>query len=113
MNDSNESDMSRAKHLLHYVDGEAEHLDEVDLTDERWDDGSGKQFMPLMAKRIGAELGGVAPEARRELERSCSLCDVQGRCAGWLAGDRDDGAYRSFCVNAETLDGLRPCAKQG
>lgn len=36
----------------------------------------------------------------------CKRCEDKDACFAWLAGMREEGAYRWFCPNAQLLDEL-------
>jgi len=59
-----------------------------------------------MTERLGIDLEAINdPASRREIERSCALCNTHKQCRKWLrTGTGPD--YHAFCPNAETFDAL-------
>jgi uncharacterized protein YjiS (DUF1127 family) len=49
----------------------------------------------------------AAPAMVRDMQRLCSLCETAGTCQHALDTGIAPTTYRSFCVNAATLDALR------
>lgn len=65
------------------------------------------RLLEAMAARLGVENEYTKdPTIQREIQRTCSLCAVHGRCRRWLRSGRDEG-YQDFCPNAALLDFLR------
>jgi hypothetical protein len=66
-------------------------------------------LLPKMMTALELDAGEVAarePTVMRDLQRVCSMCEEQGRCAYELADGTAKYRYAKFCPNAETLDAL-------
>jgi hypothetical protein len=54
-----------------------------------------------------AVLRRAEPAMLRDMQRLCSLCDTTGTCRHALDAGIAPTTYRSFCVNAATLEALK------
>ena len=54
-----------------------------------------------------AALKRAAPAMLRDMQRLCSLCETSSTCQHALEVGIAPTTYRSFCVNAATLDALK------
>lgn len=67
--------------------------------------------LPAMMRTLGLNPSAVQLICTDEygaLELSCAKCGNATTCRLWLdAADRDDPAYRTFCLNARRLEKLR------
>lgn len=70
-----------------------------------------------IARMIGVNLseamadGRLSPEDYSEMVTRCRASGCTGACAAWLAEQNGYAeAAPDFCVNAERLNALRPCA---
>jgi hypothetical protein len=52
------------------------------------------------------EVSQATPEAFRDLQRTCSMCESHRRCARDLARDAAVPAWKDYCPNAATLIAL-------
>ena len=60
-------------------------------------------------KRLGldpAEIKHCEPEVMRDLQRLCTMCESQGRCARELARTSPSLDWDAYCPNADTLRAL-------
>jgi uncharacterized protein YjiS (DUF1127 family) len=66
------------------------------------------QLLRRMMERVGVAREALLrnPNLRREMEWNCVACSNRGQCRRWLKAATPADAYRSFCPNAASLDGL-------
>jgi hypothetical protein len=75
---------------------------------------SGRGRPVLLNRRLYAlgispeRLQRAEPRVMQDLARCCALCDCKSRCARDLARRPDSGIWRGYCVNAHTIEALRP-----
>jgi uncharacterized protein YjiS (DUF1127 family) len=71
--------------------------------------------LPEMLRALGideAALARAEPAILRDMQRLCSLCETVGTCRHALDAGIAPTTYRSFCVNAATLEALKAKAAQ-
>lgn len=72
----------------------------------------GSASADLLLERMAAldldknEVKKLEPEAFRDLQRVCTVCESQGRCKHDLTRDPGNPAWKSYCPNVETLKEL-------
>lgn len=72
----------------------------------------GPESADLLLRRMKAldldpnEVSQATPEAFRDLQRTCSMCESHRRCARDLARDSAIPAWKDYCPNAATLVAL-------
>jgi hypothetical protein len=72
----------------------------------------GSASADLLLERMAAldldknEVKKLEPEAFRDLQRVCAMCESQGRCKHDLTRDPNNPAWKSYCPNVETLKEL-------
>jgi uncharacterized protein YjiS (DUF1127 family) len=77
------------------------------------DAGHDPERLPEMLRALGideAALARAEPAMLRDMQRLCSLCETVGTCRHALDAGIAPTTFRSFCVNAATLEALK--AKQ-
>ena len=65
--------------------------------------------LPRLLKALGisdADLAGVQPSLRNDMERLCCLCLQKGKCRSHLNAGTSAAHYREYCPNASTIDAL-------
>ncbi len=67
------------------------------------------ELLSAMTRRLGvtAAMLDRAPETRRDIQRTCALCDAQRRCRRWLRRAGPAEGHRAFCPNAGSFAELR------
>jgi len=97
-------ELGRVAHDIGVSPRELEKMVEADHDPER---------LPEMLRALGideAALARAEPAILRDMQRLCSLCETVGTCRHALDAGIAPTTYRSFCVNAATLEALK--AKQ-
>ena len=72
--------------------------------------GHDAERLPEMLRALGideAALARAEPAILRDMQRLCSLCETAGTCRHALDAGIAPTTYRSFCVNAATLEALK------
>ena len=72
--------------------------------------GHDPEQLSEMLRTLGldeAVLKRAAPAMLRDMQRLCSLCETASTCQHALDAGIAPTTYRSFCVNAATLDALK------
>jgi len=79
------------------------------------DAGHDPERLPEMLRALGIDevaLARAEPAILRDMQRLCSLCETVGTCRHALDAGIAPTTYRSFCVNAATLQALKAQAAQ-
>lgn len=66
--------------------------------------------MPRMMVALDLDPEAIAraePEAYRDMQRLCSLCESKGRCDHDLAAGTAEVNYQHYCLNAATLQAFK------
>jgi Family of unknown function (DUF6455) len=72
----------------------------------------GPESADLLLRRMDAldldqnEVARTERATFQDLQRVCTMCDCQRRCARDLARDPGDSAWQDYCPNAQTLTAL-------
>ncbi len=72
----------------------------------------GPEFADLLFHRMEVldldrnEVGRVERATFQDLQRVCTMCNCQKRCARDLAHDPSDPVWKDYCPNAQTLTAL-------
>jgi uncharacterized protein YjiS (DUF1127 family) len=67
--------------------------------------------LPEMLKALGideAALARAEPLVLRDMERVCAMCQQKRQCDRDLAAGTAAAHYEDYCLNASTIDQLRP-----
>jgi uncharacterized protein YjiS (DUF1127 family) len=67
--------------------------------------------LPEMLKALGideAALARAEPLVLRDMERVCAMCQQKRQCDQDLAAGTAAAHYEDYCLNASTIDQLRP-----
>ena len=67
--------------------------------------------LPKLLKALGideAALARTEPLVLRDMERICALCNHKRQCNHDLAAGTSAEHYHQYCLNASTIDDLRP-----
>jgi hypothetical protein len=77
--------------------------------------GHNPERLSEMLRALGldeAALKRAEPAMLRDMQRLCSLCETSGTCRHALDAGIAPTTYRSFCVNAATLEALKARAAE-
>jgi hypothetical protein len=66
------------------------------------------RLLAEMSGRLGIDVDAIQDGTiRREIQRTCSLCETTGQCRSWLRSGQAEG-FEAFCPNAKTFKGMLP-----
>jgi uncharacterized protein YjiS (DUF1127 family) len=94
-------EVGRLAHDIGVSSGELERMVEA---------GHDPEQLSGMLRALGfdeAALKRAEPAILRDMQRLCSLCETTGTCQHALDAGIAPTTYRSFCVNAATLEALK------